>query len=225
MTEIPLRLDPGISSLVRVGWVRAEPVRVAPAGPGLRAETAAILADLVRRHAGRSPAEIAALAPARELYRAFAIDPTRTRPSSEALLRRALRGLPFPEILNAVDVGNLCSVRFLLPIGLYDALAIAPPVTLRRGRDGESYEGIRKDEVHLAGRPVLVDAQRAFGNPTSDSAATRVTETTRSLWMTIFAPCSYPAERLERDAREAALTIERHLAGGEPVRTAHGVVD
>jgi len=102
-------------------------------------------AGLLSAHAGQSPGAIPGLAAARELYRAFGIDPTHTRPSSEALLRRVLQGKGLPRILNAVDLCNLCSLRFLLPIGLYDAASVAPPVALRRGRPGETYAGIRKD--------------------------------------------------------------------------------
>ncbi len=92
-----------------VGLVRAEPVAVAPAREALTAEIVEACGRLTAQHAGKPPADIAGLAPARELYRAFGIDPTRTRPSSEALLRRALQGKPMPKILNAVDVCTLCS--------------------------------------------------------------------------------------------------------------------
>ncbi len=222
--EIALRLDPAVCPLLRVGTIRAEPVHVADAGSSLRSDIADLGAELARRHAGQAPATIEGLAAARELYRAFGIDPTRTRPSSEALLRRVLQGKPFPEISNAVDVGNLCSLRLLLPIGLYDAGKIDGPVTLRRGVAGECYPGIRKDDVHLEGRPVLCDGRRPFGNPTSDSIYTVVTRETVSLWMTIFAPTSVTREWLGDRVREAAGLLRRHLAGAEPVRTVEAVV-
>lgn len=123
--------------------------------------------------------------PARDLYRAFGIDPTRTRPSSEALLRRVMQGKGMPRIRGAV--------------------------TLRRGRPGESYQGIRKDEVHLEGRPVLADDDGAFGNPTSDSLRTSVTDATRSIWMVIFAPAEYEAARMRAHVDHARRLIETHL--------------
>jgi len=140
-------------------------------------------------------------------------------------LRRILRDKPFPRILNAVDVCNYCSTSFLLPMGLYDAGKIVGKVTLRRGRKGESYAGIRKDDVHLEGRPVLSDAARPFGNPTSDSAHTAVTTQTVSLWMTIFAPRSFSREILDEHVRSAGDLIRRHLAGTEPVCVSGCIVD
>jgi len=202
----------GIRPLLEVGIVEAAPVRVGPAGALLQEEIAALCARMVAAHSGRPPSEIEGLAPARRLYRAFGIDPTSTRPSSEALLRRILQGKPFPSVNSAVEVCNLCSTSFLLPIGLYDAAKISGDVTLRQGDLGESYPGIRKDLVNVAGRPVLVDNVGPFGNPTSDSLRTCVTEATASLLMVIFAPADYASAALQRHMTFAREAITRHLA-------------
>lgn len=197
---------------IRLGLVQAEPVSVRAAGEALTAEIVELCGHLTAQHAGKPPSDIAGLAPARELYRAFGIDPTHTRPSSESLLRRALQGKPMPRILNAVDVCTLCSLLFLLPIGLYDAGKVHGGVTLRTGRPGESYPGIRKDDVHLEGRPVLADEEGPFGNPTSDSLRTSVTPRTTSLWMVVFAPKSFDAATLGAHVETAREAMSRHLA-------------
>jgi DNA/RNA-binding domain of Phe-tRNA-synthetase-like protein len=204
-------IDPEIRSLVKIGVVACAPVAVGPAGERLTGEIQALSARLAAEHAGKPPSEIEGLGPARRLYRAFGIDPTSTRPASEALLRRVLQGKPFPSINSAVEVCNLCSTTFLLPIGLYDAARIRGDVTLRRGTAGESYPGIRKDSVNLAGRPVLADAEGPFGNPTSDSARTCVTGETTSLLMVIFAPADYPQPALDAHVAFAADAMSRHL--------------
>ncbi|MDX1388937.1 MAG: phenylalanine--tRNA ligase beta subunit-related protein [Acidobacteriota bacterium] len=218
-------IEPSVRPLVLLGIVRAEPVAVAEATAGLDEEIATLTAELAERYEGRSPGEIERLKEARDLYKSFGIDPTKTRPSSEALLRRALKGKPFPRVLNAVDIGNLCSVQFLLPLGLYDAAKVKPPIVLRRGRAGESYAGIRKDEVHLQGRPALADVDGAFGNPTSDSLRCSVTTGTTSLYMVIFATAAYAVDRMEEHVGWAAEAMTRHLApAGAPVKTATTVV-
>jgi DNA/RNA-binding domain of Phe-tRNA-synthetase-like protein len=207
-----LTIDPEIRALLTVGVVEAAPVAVGPAGPALVAEIDALCRRLAATHAGKASSEIEGLAPARRLYRAFGIDPTSTRPSSESLLRRILQGKPFPAVNSAVDVCNLCSSSFLLPIGLYDAAKIRGDVTLRRGGPAETYAGIRKDAVHLAGRPVLVDDEGPFGNPTSDSLRTCVTGGTTSLFMVIFAPEGHAKSVLDGHVAFARDAIARHLA-------------
>jgi len=141
------------------------------------------------------PAETTAV---RTMYKRVGLDPTKTRPSSEALLRRVRKGDTVPRINTMVDVCNWCSLEFQLPYGLYDAARIEGDVELRLGRAGESYPGIRKDEVHVDGRITLADTAGPFGNPTSDSARTMVTtETTRGL-LVIFAPRVVDARRLSQ---------------------------
>ena len=134
----------------------------------------------------------------RTMYKRVGIDPTKRRPSSEALLRRVVKGEPLPRINSCVDVCNWCSLEFQLPYGLYDADHIEGDVTLRIGRDGESYPGIRKDDVHVGGRITLADARGPFGNPTSDSARTMVTLETKRVLLVVFAPGSTDAGRLQR---------------------------
>lgn len=139
-----------------------------------------------------------ATAAVRTMYKRVGIDPTKRRPSSEALLRRVRKGDALPRINSMVDVCNWCSLECQLPYGLYDVAHIEGDVVLRLGVVGESYSGIRKDEVHVAGRMTLADSHGAFGNPTSDSARTMVTTATTRALVVVFAPCEMDARRLDR---------------------------
>lgn len=157
----------------------------------------------------------------RAMYRRIGLDPTKTRPSSEALLRRVRKGGQLPRINTLVDVCNWCSLEFQLPYGLYELRALVPPITLRLGAEGESYAGIRKDVVNVAARLTLADAEGPFGNPTSDSARTMVTESTTGVLAVIFAPASTSPERLRAVLDETARRIVE-FAGG--VVTQSGVI-
>ncbi len=128
---------------------------------------------------------------ARALYRKFGMDPTKVRPSSEALLRRLKKGEPLPRVNSLVDVANAMSVQLQVPVGLYDLdRAVGEELTIRLGRDGESYTGIRKDVVNVGGRLCIADAQGPCGNPTSDSERTMITTNTeRAAWV-YFLPVS-----------------------------------
>lgn len=158
------------------------------------------------------------LAVTRSMYRKVGIDPTKTRPSSEALLRRVKKGEPLPRINTLVDICNWCSAEFQLPYGLYDRERLRGDVVLRRGQAGEEYAGIRKDSVHLEGRPTLVDGEGPFGNPTSDSARTMVTPATTRALIVVFVPREVPRTALERVLDTTAERALRFAHGAEVFR-------
>jgi DNA/RNA-binding domain of Phe-tRNA-synthetase-like protein len=171
------------------------------------------LAEVERALREKPPSNVA---PTRTMYKRIGLDPTKTRPSSEALLRRVMKGDPLPRVNSLVDVCNWCSVEFQLPYGLYDRAHLEGTVSLRLGLDGESYPGIRKDEVHVGGRMTLADARGAFGNPTSDSARTMVTTATTSVLVVVFGPQEMPMDWLVPvlDTTVARIT---QFAGGREI--------
>ena len=180
---------PEIASIVQPGVLWLAGATVIDREPRLDSSLAA--AEAAVRMS--PPQEVAAV---RTMYKRVGLDPTKTRPSSEALLRRVRRGDSLPRINSLVDVCNWCSLEFQLPYGLYDADRVEGDVELRLGRDGESYSGIRKDDVHVANRMTLADARGPFGNPTSDSARTMVTTSTVNAIVVVFAPREVAARRL-----------------------------
>ncbi|HYU62292.1 MAG TPA: phenylalanine--tRNA ligase beta subunit-related protein [Verrucomicrobiae bacterium] len=129
------------------------------------------------------------VARARELYRKFGLDPTRLRPSSEALMRRIRKGAPLPRINSLVDVANALSVQLQVPVGLYDLAKVkGDELVIRLGRDGEGYEGIGKEHVNVAGRICVADAEGPCGNPSADSARTMITKDTEQAAWIYFLP-------------------------------------
>jgi DNA/RNA-binding domain of Phe-tRNA-synthetase-like protein len=155
-----------------------------------------------------------ALQRTRALYRAIGLDPTKTRPSSEALLRRVRRGEALPRVNTIVDLCNWCSVETQIAFGVYDRDRLAgDALALRLGTEGEGYDGIRKDRVNVAGRLTLADAEGPFGNPTSDSLRTSVSPATTRVLFVLFVPAATSAADY---ARAVSLTAERvtAFAGG-----------
>jgi DNA/RNA-binding domain of Phe-tRNA-synthetase-like protein len=141
---------------------------------------------------------------ARELYRRFGLDPTRHRPSSEALLRRVLRGDEFPRINSLVDIANVLSLRLQVPVGLYDLAHVRDGrLKLRLGRPGEAYTGIGKERVNVSGRICVADAEGPCGNPSSDSRRTMITTSTESAAWIYFLPVPHAA--LEQTAQLVAM--------------------
>jgi DNA/RNA-binding domain of Phe-tRNA-synthetase-like protein len=198
---LKLSVAPDLATIVRAGALWLDGATVVDREPRLNAPLAAAEAA-VRTN---PPVEVTAV---RTMYKRVGLDPTKTRPSSEALLRRVRKGDTLPRINSMVDVCNWCSLEFQLPYGLYDASRIAGDVALRLGAEGESYAGIRKDDVHVGGRITLADQRGPFGNPTSDSARTMVTTATTRALLVVFAPREIDQRRLAEvlDVTSARMT-------------------
>ncbi len=155
----------------------------------------------------------------RTMYKRVGIDPTKTRPSNEALLRRVRKGDTIPRINSLVDIVNWCSLEFQLPYGLYDLSKINGRVTIRLGADGESYPGIRKDDVNVSGRITVADATGAFGNPTSDSARTMVTTATTDALVVIYAPAEIASAQVRRVLDVTSSRLADIVGGHETARS------
>ena len=199
-------LAPELASIVRPGLIWWAGATVVPHEHRLDS----LLAEAEAQVRATPPAGVASV---RTMYKKVGIDPTKTRPSNEALLRRVRKGDTIPRINSAVDIVNWCSLEFQLPYGLYDFAKVTGPVTMRRGAEGESYPGIRKDDVNVGGRITVADEAGAFGNPTSDSARTMVTPSSTELLIVIYAPVEIAKAQIER---VLSTTAERfaHITGG-----------
>ena len=198
---------------------------VRPGQPGpLAAETAALADALRERHAGREPSAIPGLGEARALYNAFGMEPSRHRPSSEALLRRVLQGKGLYCLGNVVDVCNLASLAFLLPIGLYDLAKVDGDIELRLGEPGAAYAGIRKDQVNVGGRLAFHDARGPFGSPTSDSLRTCTDEGSLTLLAVVLATAGYVPSAMAAHLDLLADLYARHCGAREAWRALLGPI-
>jgi DNA/RNA-binding domain of Phe-tRNA-synthetase-like protein len=131
-----------------------------------------------------SHATVAAL---RKLFRAAGTDPTRYRPSSEALLRRVLKGEDLPAIHPLVDLNNCLSVELAVPCCMMREGSFGPPLALRAGRPGESYESLR-GLFNLEGKPLLVDREGPVDTPITGGVRVKVLPETRDVWLVAYLP-------------------------------------
>jgi DNA/RNA-binding domain of Phe-tRNA-synthetase-like protein len=192
----------------RIGILEMNELRVQQSPQELKMMLNRLAEESAAKYKNEPLGEISTVRKIRSIFHRAGLDPTRYRPSSESLLRRAVKGKGLYFINSVVDLVNYFSLKMLWPMGLYDAEKLTPPVMWRVGQEGESYEGIGRDRLNLAHFPLLVDQEGPFGSPISDSMRTRVTEaTTRILWIT-FAP---PGTAIPHD--EFADTIMRFNGG------------
>lgn len=146
------------------------------------------------------------VAAVRRLFRDAGTDPTRYRPSSEALIRRLLKGGELPAIHPFVDLNNVLSVALAVPACVMAEGSFGPPVVLRRGESGERFDSLRGD-FDLAGKPLLADPAGPFGTPITDSRRVAVGSETTEVWLVAYLPAGDVATAdIERELAAALAT-------------------
>lgn len=140
------------------------------------------IADYRQRYTTESIKQMPSIEATREAYKRCGKDPSRYRPSGEALVRRTLKGNDLYHVSTIVDLINLASIAYGYSIGGFDADKIQGDVlTLGIGREGEPYEGIGRGLLNIQGLPVYRDAEGGIGTPTSDNERTKISLDTTHL--------------------------------------------
>ena len=134
------------------------------------------------------------------LFRAAGCDPTRYRPSSEALLRRLIKGAELPAIHPLVDLNNCLSAEAAVPCCVMGDGSFGSRLVLRAGRVGESYESLR-GPFNLESKPLLVDEVGPVDAPITRSTRVMVQPDTSGAWLVAYLPSGV----LEADAVWALL--------------------
>jgi DNA/RNA-binding domain of Phe-tRNA-synthetase-like protein len=168
---------------------------------------------------GANPlSQIPSLAAWRAVFRSFGVDPTQYRSAAEALLRRLTKKGDIPSINLLVDLANLVSIRYALPVAVFDTSTLDGAVTVHFADGSERYTTLGQDELEHpeAGEVVfsddtkLVIARRWCWRQSDQSAAKQ--ETTEAL-ITVEAHHTEAQEDVDA-ALDDLLTLLRAYAGG-----------
>lgn len=154
----------------------------------------------------------------RRAFRAFGVDPTQYRSASEALLRRLTKKGDIPFINTLVDIGNLISIRYGLPIALVDRQTMQGGITVRFADGSETFTELDNAQVVQPepGEVVFTDESktvfaRRWCWRQSENSATR--EATTHLIVTIEAHHEEGAKDVQA-ALHDMLALMQHYAGG-----------
>jgi DNA/RNA-binding domain of Phe-tRNA-synthetase-like protein len=174
------------------------------------------VAELVARWNGRADelAQVPEILAYRELSRRFSGAFGAAVPAVENLLARYLTQGKFPRINSLADAANVASLRNLIPIGLFDARAIAGQVTLDIASAGDAIVplGKSKSQAVPEGFPVLRDEEKIISIVgVRDSAHTMIVPTTTAVLAFSWGIESVPRERVRATLAEC---IEICSAGG-----------
>lgn len=156
-------------------------------------------------------AQIPALAGLRSTYKALGKKPQKYRGSSEALLRRVVKGQGLYQLNNIVEINNLLSMRSGRSVGSYNLDTLQVPLSFGIGQDDEPYQGIGRGSLNIAKLPVFRDQAGAFGSPTSDSERSKITPETQNLLMVII---GFDGDSGLAVQAEMAVALLSQFAGG-----------
>lgn len=171
---------------LKLGLVEATQIMVLPGDEVFEQELQKLVTELKQKFQDTAPSNDQVVSATRRMYRQVGWEPTKYRPSSEALIRRLIQGKGLYRINNLVDYGNLVSARFHVPMGLYDLDNVQGDIYIDVGKEGESYEGISKPKISAGGKIILRDNNGVFGNPTADSKRTSITKKTNHILAVFF---------------------------------------
>lgn len=133
----------------------------------------------VRARLPESLSDLPSLAAWRSAFRRFGVNPTQIRCAAEALLRRLSKAGDIPTINTLVDIGNLVSIRYGLPVAVFDWHAVTGTVTVRFATGNDRFTELGSNEVVQpeAGEVVFADetgmvlARRWCWRQSAESAA------------------------------------------------------
>jgi DNA/RNA-binding domain of Phe-tRNA-synthetase-like protein len=152
--------------------------------------------EVIERIRGRWALEQLREHPVFRAYRDFfwrvGVDPTKTRPASEALIRRVLRGRPLPRINTFVDAYNLASMEAAVPLAAFDMAHLSGDLLMREAVSGEEFLGIgmKKPVVLEGGEVVVEDGEKLVAiYPYRDADAAKITVDSEDILMLV---CGVP---------------------------------
>jgi DNA/RNA-binding domain of Phe-tRNA-synthetase-like protein len=128
----------------------------------------------------------------RDFFWRIGVDPTKTRPASEALIRRVLRDRPLPNINTLVDAYNLASIDTTIPLAAFDDDGLKGELRMREAHEGEAFLGIGMKKPHIlnGGEAVVEDNEKLVAiYPYRDADSCKITTSTSKVQLLV---CGVP---------------------------------
>lgn len=212
---LKLTIDDGILASCpdcRIGYLAINDVSIVGSSPALSQEFLKLQNEVAKIYNIEGLTQLPPIMAVRTMYKKLDFDPARYRPASESLVRRVLQHKGVYYVNSAVDASNYCSLKYLVPFGLYDLDKIEGEVVYCRAHEG-SYVNMGGHQVSTEGKPFLCDSHGVFGNPTSDSRRTAVSLATRNLLSVVYAGSNTGHEELTQILQFAGDMLTRYNGG------------
>lgn len=144
---------------IRAGVVQATELVNGASSPELLEAYRAEQGAAVERLEATEIADIPSIGAWRRAFTQFGAKPTRHRNAAEALLRRLSKQGEITPINTLVDLGNLVSIRYALPVAVFDLAGVSGGTTVRFASGTERFTDLgSNDAAHPeAGEVIFVD--------------------------------------------------------------------
>jgi DNA/RNA-binding domain of Phe-tRNA-synthetase-like protein len=183
-------------------------------------ELEAFKEEVIERINGRWALEQLREHPLFRAYRDFfwrvGVDPTKTRPASEALIRRVLRGRSLPRINTFVDAYNLASMEAAVPLAAFDMAWLSGDLLMREAAMGEEFLGIgmEKPVVLKGGEVVVEDGEKLVAlYPYRDAEVAKITVDTEDVLMLVCGVPNVGSDILNQAERISKEYVTRFCGG------------
>ena len=124
---------------IRAGVIHATNLANGPSSPELLDEYRAEQRAASERLNTTAIADLPSIVAWRRAFARFGAKPTQHRNAAEALLRRLVKRGDIPTINTLVDIGNLVSIRYAMPVAVFDQANVAGPTTVRFATGAELF--------------------------------------------------------------------------------------
>jgi len=129
------------------GLLLARGLKNGPTPDALHAAYESEQQTVLKRLGNTALSELPALSAWRSAFRAFGVEPTQYRCAAEALLRRLTKKGDIPSINTLVDIGNLVSIRYALPVAVFDTKSLHGEITVHFADGSERFLPLGASEV------------------------------------------------------------------------------
>lgn len=145
---------------IRAGVIHATGLANEPSPPELLDEYQAEQQAASERLNAAGIADFPSIAAWRRAFTEFGVKPTQHRNAAEALLRRLSRHGDVPTINTLVDIGNLVSIRYAMPVAVFDRDNVSGSITVRFATGAERFTDLGSSvSIHPdPGEVVFVDS-------------------------------------------------------------------
>jgi len=204
------RLVPGFTA----GIIRYRNIEVGPSPQMLKGRLQLFQESIYFDLEDKNLTEFDGIKEWRQIFKQVGKDPNRYRHSAEALYRRIKKQNYLQSVHSAIDTNNFFSLKYEVPIGIYDMDKVNGDIEIKIGNESEEYIGLNGRVNSLANLIVSKDELGPFGSPFVDSERTAVSTETKNALQIIYLRPSLDSNESQK-LTESLMNMFLQIHGGE----------